>query len=40
MAFLKQMERTVLGLKQLRAFVGKGQEMFDALIIEAEQPNC
>jgi hypothetical protein len=33
------MELTVLGLKQLRVFIGKGsgQEMLDALIVEAEQ---
>jgi hypothetical protein len=39
MVCLKQMEATVLGLKQLRSFIGKGsgQEMLDALIVEAEQ---
>ena len=38
MACLKQMEATVQGLKQLRTFIGKGagQEMVDALIVEAE----
>ena len=38
MACLKQMEATVQGLKQLRAFIGKGagQEILDALIVEAE----
>jgi len=32
MVYLKQMEATVLGLKQLRSFIGKGsgQEMLDA----------
>jgi hypothetical protein len=39
MACLKQMESTVLGLRQLRSFIGKGsgQEMLDALIVEAEE---
>jgi len=39
MVCLKQMEATVLGLKELRSFIGKGsgQEMLDALIVEAEQ---
>ena len=39
LACLKQMEATVLGLKQLRSFIGKGsgQEMLNALIVEAEE---
>jgi hypothetical protein len=39
LACLKQMEATVLGMKQLRGFIGKGsgQEMLDALIVEAEE---
>lgn len=36
---LKQMESTVLGLRQLRGLIGKGpgREMLDALIVEAEE---
>ena len=38
LTLLKQMEATLLGLKQLRGFVGKGtgQQMLEALIEEAE----
>ena len=38
MASLKQMEATLLGMKQLRQYVsvGPGKEMHDALIQEAE----
>lgn len=38
LALLKQMESTLLGLKQLRLFVGKGtgQQILEALIEEAE----
>jgi hypothetical protein len=39
MVCLKQIEATVLGLKQLQSFIGKGsgQEMLDALIVESQQ---
>ena len=39
MVCLKQIEATVLDLKQLQSFIGKGsgQEMLDTLIVEAEQ---
>lgn len=38
LALLQQMESTLLGLKQLRGFVGKGagQHMLEVLIEEAE----
>ena len=38
MASLKQMEATLLGMKQLRQYVGNGagKEMLDSLIAEAE----
>jgi len=38
LALLKQMEATLLGLKQLRAYVSKGvgQQMLEALIEEGD----
>jgi hypothetical protein len=38
LALIKQMEATLLGLKQLRSYVrgGAGQEMVESLIEEAE----
>jgi hypothetical protein len=38
LALLKQMEATLLGLKQLRGYVGKGvgQQMLEVLIEEAD----
>ena len=38
LTLLKQMEATLLGLKQLRLYVGKGigQQMLEVLIEEAE----